>query len=108
MTDLEVCFVTPKYRRQGVGRLLMDWGVQKADRLGMESYLDSTPMGVPLYEQYGYVSPGWVHVKAPENTNPSARWKVLEATLVPFEFLPMWRPVGGKVDENTKKPWESG
>jgi len=103
---LEICFTRPKYRRQGLGRLLMDWGIQSADKLGFESYIDASEMGAILYEKCGFVSPGWVHIKAPENSEPSARWKELKEMWLPLEFMPQWRPVGGNFD-NTKKPWEN-
>lgn len=106
MTDLEACFTIPKYRRQGIGRLLMDRFIQKADEMKMETFIDASPLGAILYEKYGFVSPGVIHIKAPQNENPSARWKELEELLLPLESSPQWRPVGGKCDKDTKKPWE--
>jgi len=103
---LEACFTRPKYRRQGVGKLLMNWGIQKADELGFETYIDASELGALLYKNYGFLNPGWVDVKAPVNEKPSARFKVLEDVLLPLTFLPQWRPVEGKLDESTRKPWE--
>ena len=51
---LDICFVHPEYRRRGVGRLLMAWGINKADEMGLESYIDATEAGMPLYETCGY------------------------------------------------------
>ncbi|KAK8879676.1 acyl-CoA N-acyltransferase [Apiospora arundinis] len=41
-------------RRQGVGQQFMNWGMKKADELGFDFYLDSTPYGRPLYEANGF------------------------------------------------------
>lgn len=86
----------------------MDYGTQKADKLGWDIHLDATRIGALLYQHYGFISPpsGWSSIKAPENTNPSARWKELEKTLLPLEHLPMWRPANLKVDKDHPIPWE--
>lgn len=46
--------VLPEYRRKGVGTMLMRWGVEMADELGLEGYLEATMMGKPLYEKFGF------------------------------------------------------
>ncbi|KAI0539385.1 acyl-CoA N-acyltransferase [Xylaria digitata] len=42
--------VHPDHQRQGVGRLLMQWGVSVAENFGLPIYLESTGLGYPLYE----------------------------------------------------------
>ena len=32
----------------------MKWGNEQADKLGLLSYLEASPMGKPLYERFGY------------------------------------------------------
>ena len=51
---LNICFTHPEYRRHGVGRMLMDWGLERADRLGLETYVDATEEGKKLYDKYGF------------------------------------------------------
>jgi len=85
--------------------MIMDAFVSKADAMGMESFIDATELGAILYQKHGFVTPGWVHIHAPVQENPSARWEELKDLLLPLECLPQWRPVGGRFDENTKKPW---
>lgn len=34
--------------------MLLQWGAAEADRLGLESYLEASPEGKPLYEKSGY------------------------------------------------------
>lgn len=45
---------------------MLEWGCKAADRDGLESYLDSSPAGKPLYEKYGYVH-------RPEKSDSEAR-----------------------------------
>ena len=83
----------------------MAWGIDKADEMGLESYVDATDVGVPLYEAYGYVKATRVDFDASRN-EPSPQWKELQAELLPFSFWPMWRPVGGKFERDTVEPWK--
>ena len=34
--------------------MLLKWGAEEADRLGLDSYLESSPEGKSLYEKYGF------------------------------------------------------
>ncbi|KAG7005853.1 hypothetical protein G7Y79_00017g042350 [Physcia stellaris] len=102
---LDICFVHPEYRRKGVGRLLLSWGIEKADELGLESYIDATDQGIPLYEAHGYVKAAGVNFHA-EQEKRSPRWHELRGVLLPFTFWPMWRPAGGKFENGTGPPWD--
>lgn len=44
----------PKYQRKGIGRLLVQWGIDVAESLGLPVYLESTQGGLPLYEAVGF------------------------------------------------------
>ncbi|KAI1445422.1 acyl-CoA N-acyltransferase [Annulohypoxylon stygium] len=104
--DLFIIFTHPDYRRKGVGQKFMDWGMKKADELGYDFFLDSTPYGRPLYEANGFV---YIeeNVNIPKTDNPDDKWKEVEEKVGPFTFWLMWRPVGGKYEEGkTVKPWE--
>lgn len=74
-------FVSDKYQRQGVGQLLMDWGVSKADELGYQSIIESTITGKRLYEKNGYTGKR-VHIEVPEKW----LWRT------PIQFWIMYRP----------------
>ncbi|ORY12158.1 acyl-CoA N-acyltransferase [Clohesyomyces aquaticus] len=52
--ELSQAFVDPSYQRRGVGRLLLEWGIQLADSAGYPLYLEGTPSGKLLYEQFGF------------------------------------------------------
>ncbi|KAI0117933.1 acyl-CoA N-acyltransferase [Nemania sp. FL0031] len=104
---LFIIYTSPAYRRKGVGQQLMSWGIKKADEMGVEMFLDSTPMGRPLYEENGFVG---VHdnLITPQTDTPDDAWKELEKKTGPVPFCLMWRPVGGKYEEGkTILPWEN-
>jgi len=95
LLDLFIIFTHPDYRRQGVGQQFMDWGLKKADELGFDFYLDSTPYGRLLYEANGfrYIEEN-VNIPVAEGTTDE-KWKEMEEKVGPFTFWLMWRPVNG-------------
>ena len=44
----------PEYRGQGAGRILLKWGLDKADRDGLEAFLESSTYARPIYARYGF------------------------------------------------------
>ncbi|KAI0116288.1 acyl-CoA N-acyltransferase [Nemania sp. FL0031] len=90
---LFIIFTHPKYRRQGVGQQLMDWGVKKSNEMRLDIYLDSTPHGRPLYEANGfeYIEK---NINVPTTENPDDAWKEIEKKVGPFTFWLMRRLVG--------------
>jgi GNAT superfamily N-acetyltransferase len=44
----------PDHHRRGAGRMLLEWGAEKADERGYESFLEATSVGRPLYERCGF------------------------------------------------------
>lgn len=57
---LKILAVDPEYQRQGVGSVLLDWGMDIADRVGIQSYLEASEVGRALYRRYGFAEKGWV------------------------------------------------
>lgn len=55
----------------------MNWGVNKADNLGVQSFIEATELGRHLYEKYEFVlvSIDTVDTNVP---NPSEDWKDME------------------------------
>jgi ribosomal protein S18 acetylase RimI-like enzyme len=51
-TELSQIFVDPDYQGQGVGRLLVEWGIQQIGRGTL--YVEATPAGKGLYEGFGF------------------------------------------------------
>jgi GNAT superfamily N-acetyltransferase len=53
--DLEVLATNSDYQKKGLGSKLIEWGIEKADAEGLESYLDAAKGAQRIYEKYGYV-----------------------------------------------------
>ncbi|KAI6382170.1 hypothetical protein MCOR25_000760 [Pyricularia grisea] len=54
IVSLDIMVVDPVHHRRGVGRMLMKYGVDEADRLGVESVVEASRMGRFLYENYDF------------------------------------------------------
>ncbi|KAH6886975.1 acyl-CoA N-acyltransferase [Thelonectria olida] len=46
--------VHPQYQKRGIGKILLNWGVQEASKQGKDCYLVATPTGVALYRAAGF------------------------------------------------------
>ncbi len=44
----------PNQQRRGAGRMLLNWGLKKADEEGLITYLDCSDIGLPMYEKAGF------------------------------------------------------
>lgn len=102
---LNICFVHPEHRRRGAASKLVEWGTNTADELGVESFVESTEDGRPLYLRHGF------HVTnefdlAPKKENPGEEWKKLDKKLRPMHGYFMWRPIRGEYEDGkTAIPW---
>lgn len=104
---LHICFVHPEHRRRGVGSMMVEWGVTKADKMGVESFLEASFIARPLYEKFGFVV---VTTEEADTTieKPNKNWKSLEQRFLPYKWHCMWRPIGGKYEEGkTELPWSA-
>ncbi|PLB53997.1 hypothetical protein P170DRAFT_469471 [Aspergillus steynii IBT 23096] len=69
-------YVLPEYQRRGLGGVLMERMVPKADELGLPGYLESSTVGYGLYIKHGFEEVGritvdleqWGGEKGEENT----------------------------------------
>jgi GNAT superfamily N-acetyltransferase len=82
---LHICFVHPAHRRKGVGALLMSWGVERADEMKMESFLEGTLIGRHLYEKFGFVVVS-TEEAVTDVENASERWRQLEKKYLPYTW----------------------
>ncbi|KAL5337415.1 hypothetical protein BJX70DRAFT_245963 [Aspergillus crustosus] len=96
---LHIAFTHPSYRRQGLGKIFMEWGLRIADERNLECWLDATPHGVPLYKAFGFREILLNRVKPVPERELSAEegeeWTYYERTLLPIDTVVMWRPPGG-------------
>lgn len=51
---LDTLVTRPDHHRRGAGGMLVQWGCEKADELGVEAFLEASVMGQPLYAKYGF------------------------------------------------------
>lgn len=51
---LETLVAHPDHHRRGAGRILLDWGVRKAEEQNWQMYLSATPIGFKSYERVGF------------------------------------------------------
>lgn len=51
---LDILAVDPEYQRKGVGAALVKWGADKADAMGYEAVVESSPFGKGLYLKHGF------------------------------------------------------
>ncbi|KAF4624852.1 hypothetical protein G7Y89_g13316 [Cudoniella acicularis] len=93
---LNFCFVHTKHRRRGAGRLMMEWGLKKADELGLASFVEATDSGLKLYREYGFKVEGDIDLDA-TTENPSEEFTRLRKELrLPEHGWFMRRPKYGK------------
>lgn len=55
---LSVLAVHPDHQRKGLGAKQLQVGLEKADALGVQAYLESSPNGKGLYAKYGFEDKG--------------------------------------------------
>lgn len=85
---------------------MMDWGVQQADERGYEAYIDATDVGRNLYRLYGFIE-GETRQFDMSQFEDTQRKKEMQELLIPFEWWPMHRPVGGNYEPGKGMlPWE--
>ena len=51
---LKLLCIDPNYQRRGLGTLLVNWGVDKANEEGIDAWLESSPMGKGAYLKAGF------------------------------------------------------
>jgi GNAT superfamily N-acetyltransferase len=52
--DLLILVVDPAFQRRGLGKLLLQDGLERAHRAGFPVFLSASPKGVPLYKSLGF------------------------------------------------------
>lgn len=52
---LKMLAVDPKWQRNGIGQMLVRWGLEKAQEDGVSAGLESSETGAPMYLKLGFV-----------------------------------------------------
>ena len=103
---LERCLAHPNYRDQGAAGLIVKQGVDRADELDLEAFVEATESGAHLYEKHGFVASDSFGLGT-EREGTSEEWqRLLREQLIGYTFL--WRPKQGKwISGEMKFPWEA-
>ncbi|CAG8971394.1 hypothetical protein HYALB_00006945 [Hymenoscyphus albidus] len=54
---------------RGIGTSLMQWGIDQADKLGLEVFIEASEAGKPLYYKFGMINLMKIEI-CPEKKNP--------------------------------------
>ncbi|KAJ4989177.1 hypothetical protein SVAN01_05256 [Stagonosporopsis vannaccii] len=65
LVALEMMMVDPAYQKMGAGKLLLKWGVARADEMGVDAVVEGSDRGKKLYASEGFDGPHCV-VSVPE------------------------------------------
>ncbi|KAL6720988.1 hypothetical protein ACLMJK_000088 [Lecanora helva] len=53
--ELESLSTLPKYQRQGIGSMVMEWGNRRQEEVKLPGFIQATDQGFGLYAKHGYV-----------------------------------------------------
>ncbi|BCS20825.1 GNAT family N-acetyltransferase [Aspergillus puulaauensis] len=59
---LEFIATLPQHQRQGIGKALLRWGIERAEAENRRIYLEATTEGLPAYENSGWRALEQVHI----------------------------------------------
>ncbi|PVI07446.1 acetyltransferas-like protein [Periconia macrospinosa] len=88
---LNILCTHPDYRRKGIGAMLLEWGLEVAKDKNVEFWLNSTPVGKPLYERYGFEVVER-NTLVPRTDHPDDNWKKIEKEMEDVVFWTMYMP----------------
>lgn len=83
----------------------MQWGHERIDPLGYESWIEGSPIGRWLYEESGYKRVISLNIDFAKK-NPSDEWNRLVHECQPPAILLLWRPPRGEWNDKVPPgPW---
>lgn len=100
-------FTAPKERLRGYGSILMKWGMDIADSMGVEVIVEAREAGVHLYKKFGLRTIEKISVDTLVD-NPTPLWKRMQSDFGTVVISWMWKPHGGLYESGkTDVPWEA-
>jgi GNAT superfamily N-acetyltransferase len=91
-------FTLPEHRKLGIGHLLMQWGLEKADERGLDIWIEAAPPAVPFYERHGFVQKEvtYLQPRRPDSLSEkiAAEWDATARELLPITAVTMCRLAG--------------
>lgn len=57
---LHLLGVDPKAQKMGIGRKLLQWGIDRSEEENISTCLEASMAGQPLYEKLGFEENGWM------------------------------------------------
>ncbi|KAL4925688.1 putative GNAT family acetyltransferase [Aspergillus undulatus] len=102
---LHIAFTHPTHRGMGLSTLFMEWGLRRADEKGLQTWLDASEFGRPVYERWGFtnvLSNPVIPVLDPQreadmSLEEREEWRVCERVMLPIEYTLMVRDRKGVV-----------
>ncbi|KAI9647890.1 hypothetical protein NHQ30_004278 [Ciborinia camelliae] len=88
--QLDYMFTYTKQRCRGYGSMVMQWGMERAEKMGLEVIVEASAMGYPLYKKFGLRAIEKIAVDMRVD-NPSNTWRRLESDLGPVLIWWMWK-----------------
>lgn len=72
---LQFLAVDPKWQRNGIGQMLVRWGLERAQEEGIHAGLESSLAGCPMYLKLGFQEFARFHTPKAGLTFPALIWK---------------------------------
>ncbi|KAH6662600.1 hypothetical protein B0J14DRAFT_286350 [Halenospora varia] len=88
---ISYCSVHPNNRHRGAASAMMKWGLQKADELNLETFVESTDHAKGLYEAHGFTVIREFVLNA-DVEEPSEEFMALKKKFLPLHGWIMSRP----------------
>lgn len=105
VVDLDLMFVIPAYRHRGIAKQLTEWGLARADEIGLDTWANSNPITRDLFAQYGFECAREMSIDplAPEDLSETdlVEWEMMRELVQPIPSASLWRPAGGEMGERS-------
>ena len=72
-SGLDICVTIAPARKRGAASMSLQWGINKADEMDVEAFVEATVDGAQLYERFGFDTKQLVTLNG-ENVRTDAEW----------------------------------